>query len=360
MNVRTALSKPAIAAIVAGVVTGFAGIMCAPAVHAESGVAREFEVSWDLCGAATHAVERQAGIPAHLLRAISIAESGRWDDLNRMAVAWPWTVTSGSNEWYEDSKQQAIEVVEGLIRRGIRNIDVGCMQINLYFHGDAFESLEDAFDPLTNVTYAATYLIKLRQSTTDWMTAAGNYHSTTLRFHRRYRNRLMDIWNRERKGLNGPVSMQAARTHGPPEPEPRVRTTANGLPEIDYRRTQELNDAFRNRVRLQEAERTAKDAGAGLIAAKSSADGWKTAYVSGTNAGNYALQARINRIRKAAAEKENLNRALRAETGDGAVDRAAELDRWRKMYNRALIGGSASGSPLFDNLRGLAVSRFPP
>jgi hypothetical protein len=33
---------------------------------------------------------------------------------------------------------------------GVRSIDIGCMQINLVHHPDAFGSLEAGFDPITN------------------------------------------------------------------------------------------------------------------------------------------------------------------------------------------------------------------
>ena len=36
------------------------------------------------------------------------------------------------------------------LERGVRQVDVGCMQINLQSHPHAFASLEDAFDPGSN------------------------------------------------------------------------------------------------------------------------------------------------------------------------------------------------------------------
>ena len=39
--------------------------------------------------------------------------------------------------------------------QGARSIDVGCMQVNLLHHADAFASLEQAFDPVANARYAA-------------------------------------------------------------------------------------------------------------------------------------------------------------------------------------------------------------
>ena len=55
-----------------------------------------------------------------------------------------------------------MRAVRKLQRRGVRNIDVGCMQVNLRYHPKAFKSLGQAFDPRANAAYAAGFLRKLR------------------------------------------------------------------------------------------------------------------------------------------------------------------------------------------------------
>ena len=130
---------------------------------AEASTETGFATAWSLCADATRQVERERGIPKDLLTAISLAESGRWDNVNRETHAWPWTVTSGENTWRVDTKTEAIKRVEALRGAGVTNIDVGCMQINLHFHPDAFASLEQAFDPIRNARYAGSFLSDLYQ-----------------------------------------------------------------------------------------------------------------------------------------------------------------------------------------------------
>ena len=115
-----------------------------------------------LCQRATAGQEAARRIPRKLLHAISIAESGRWDKNRRENIAWPWTVTSGGKGRYLPTKQAAIRAVRKLKRQGVRNIDVGCMQINLHYHPHAFESLQSALDPVTNANYASAHLRQLR------------------------------------------------------------------------------------------------------------------------------------------------------------------------------------------------------
>lgn len=118
-------------------------------------------------------------MPPNLLSAISLVESGRWDKARGARVAWPWTVMAEGRGRYLPSKQEAIAEVRRLQAKGVRNIDVGCMQVNLHWHGENFDSLEQAFDPRANAAYAAEFLTNLHAETGNWDTAAAYYHSRT-------------------------------------------------------------------------------------------------------------------------------------------------------------------------------------
>jgi hypothetical protein len=143
--------------------------------------------------------ERQAGIPNQLLAAVARAESGRWDKGESASFAWPWTVTAEGKGQFFASKEEAIAQVQRLRGRGVRNIDVGCMQINLLHHPDAFADLEEALDPQANVAYATSFLKQLFEQNHSWVMAVGNYHSATPEFHFRYREKVMKLWSEERR-----------------------------------------------------------------------------------------------------------------------------------------------------------------
>ena len=95
---------------------------------------------------------------------------------------------------YFETKAEAIAEVLKLRARGVRNIDVGCMQINLMYHPDAFTSLDAAFDPAQNVAYGANLLRSLRQSSGSWSQAVAQYHSQDDERGRGYMARVMRIW----------------------------------------------------------------------------------------------------------------------------------------------------------------------
>ena len=153
--------------------------------------------AWKLCDFQTQKVEQKKGIPRYLLKSISLAETGRWDRQERANVAWPWTVTALGVGNYFQNKVKALKYVHFLQANAITNIDVGCMQVNLHYHGHAFASLEDAMDPATNVTYAAKYLKGLYQSARSWTKAAGFYHSKTPRPFQAYKLKILKYWKQQ-------------------------------------------------------------------------------------------------------------------------------------------------------------------
>ena len=79
-------------------------------------------------------------------------------------------------------------------RDGVTNIDIGCMQINMGYHPDAFESLHDAFEPASNVAYAATFLNELRLSRRSWSRAVRFYHSSDTERQTYYGKKVYSAW----------------------------------------------------------------------------------------------------------------------------------------------------------------------
>ncbi len=156
---------------------------------------------WNSCAQRTAAAERAAGMPSHLLTAVSKVESGRWRAETGEILAWPWTVTAGGEGRFLPSKEAAIAEVERLRAQGVTNIDVGCMQINLRYHPKAFDSLEQAFDPDRNVAYAIGFLRGLRDRWGSWTRAVGNYHSNTPTLSGRYRLKVFKMVYAEKHRL---------------------------------------------------------------------------------------------------------------------------------------------------------------
>jgi hypothetical protein len=140
--------------------------------------------------------EQKNTIPTHLLAAIATTESGRWHKGLGMNVPWPWTINVEGKGYYFNSKAEAIAQTQRYIREGRQSIDVGCMQVNLKHHAKAFADLNQAFDPETNVAYAAKFLSDNYADLGDWIKATAAYHSRTPVHGNRYLGEIERSWNR--------------------------------------------------------------------------------------------------------------------------------------------------------------------
>jgi hypothetical protein len=152
-----------------------------------------------ICQRATQHAEAKGALPQDLLTAISFAESGKWDAEEEAIIAWPWTVTSGGKGQYFPTKKSAIAHVRDLQSKGVRNIDVGCMQVNLRYHPDAFDTLEEAFDPNKNARYAAKFLGNLHRDHKSWSEAVRRYHSSDPSRGDSYRERVLNFWHKKQR-----------------------------------------------------------------------------------------------------------------------------------------------------------------
>lgn len=140
-----------------------------------------------VCDAAAGIAARETGIPADILMAITRTETGR--QRQGAVQPWPWTVNmEGKGKWFE-TQGDARSYVSGHFRRGARSFDVGCFQLNYRWHGEAFSSIDEMFEPLANARYAAGFLKRLYHETGNWMEAAGAYHSRTPEHANRYKSR---------------------------------------------------------------------------------------------------------------------------------------------------------------------------
>ena len=153
----------------------------------------------DICRKTILELNLNKGLPKYLLHTISIKESGRWMPEKKEIFAWPWTVTSGFDSKYYSNKKEAINAVKILQAKNIKNIDIGCMQINLKYHPKAFNSLEEAFEPANNITYASQFLKKLYKKNKSWKKAISYYHSSTPELSQKYLIKVENIWEKVRK-----------------------------------------------------------------------------------------------------------------------------------------------------------------
>ena len=147
-----------------------------------------------MCDAAIAAAEAAHRLPARVLAAIGLRESGRLDPASGRVRPWPWTINYEGTGRYFDTKEAAAAAVREIQAAGGQSIDVGCMQVNLMHHPSAFASLDDAFDPNTNAAYSGRFLKSLFAQSGNWGSAISAYHSRTPGMSETYRQQVIATW----------------------------------------------------------------------------------------------------------------------------------------------------------------------
>jgi len=105
-------------------------------------------------------------------------------------IPWPWSVNiDGAGQMFGNS-HDAVSGTRAAQNAGRQSIDVGCFQINLLHHPDAFADLDQAFDPQANALYAARFLATLQVRLGNWKDAVAAYHSATPELGLPYRDRV--------------------------------------------------------------------------------------------------------------------------------------------------------------------------
>jgi hypothetical protein len=293
-----------------------------------------------LCAQATARAERAAAIPPYLLAAISRAEAGRWGGESRENFAWPWTVTTGGAGEFLPTKAAAMARGEELKAAGRTTIDVGCMQVNLQYHPNAFLDLEQAFDPMDNARYAADFLKRLYKRTGSWTEAMGVYHSSDKVRARRYRVKVVRHWNEVRREARTHPAVAATALPQAPA-ESRYKSTV--LPRryatvvqprqagrgIDSARTNALNG------RLQAERAVSRDYDKAMKRHEELAT-WRRARVQGLGTAHVAAMRRAQSALREKLRTANIGRPAFEDR------RRSQLDDWRRRQGFIEDGNGGS------------------
>lgn len=110
-------------------------------------------------------------IPLPILYAVGLTESGYKGSLQ------PFTLYIEGKDYISSNLQDALKLFHEAHGRGVNLIDIGCMQVNYYWHKEEFNTLEEMFDPRLNVEQAARFLQQLRKREGSWTMAVARYNA---------------------------------------------------------------------------------------------------------------------------------------------------------------------------------------
>lgn len=139
--------------------------------------------------AAYHQVALEYDVPAGILFAIALAESGR-QRKGGQTLPYPWAMNVNGKAFYFASRTEADAHLEQLLAKSIKP-DIGLMQVNWRYHQHKLGEIRQAFDPWLNLRAGAIVLREAYRATGDWWTAVGRYHSGTPARAEAYRARVL-------------------------------------------------------------------------------------------------------------------------------------------------------------------------
>ena len=146
--------------------------------------------------AAFKSVSHYHSVPARILYSIALTESQKRLP-NGSVRPWPWTLNIDGQGVYFDTRDQMQQAALQAVRKGITNIDIGLMQINMQYHLHRAFSLKDLMRPEDNLNIAAEILHdEYRRCDGDWWCAVGAYHSPTPDRAQRYTARVKRWYDR--------------------------------------------------------------------------------------------------------------------------------------------------------------------
>lgn len=147
------------------------------------------------CANAFSYFEQKYKLPVNSLYSISLHETAKKHSKYNISIVWPWTVMNnqeGKGHYFR-SQQEAMRYVRKQFMLGNNNLDVGCMQINLKHHPEAFLSLSQAFSPRKNINYGAYFLSENLKKLGSIDKAIGRYHSATEALAKQYHSSVIKI-----------------------------------------------------------------------------------------------------------------------------------------------------------------------
>lgn len=125
----------------------------------------------NMCEREIVAASRKHGIPVGILYSVGLTETGRKGSLQ------PYALNIEGKTVFAGSLSEAMATFYRARNSGRKLIDLGCMQINHYYHRQEFTGIRAMLDPRQNVDYAARFLVDLKRRHKSWTMAVARYHA---------------------------------------------------------------------------------------------------------------------------------------------------------------------------------------
>lgn len=134
-------------------------------------------------------------IPAAILYAVALAESGKPIASLSARRPWPWTLNVAGQGRYFPTRLAAWRVLDAALAAGETGIDIGLMQVNWHYHRQRLGNSWLALQPEHNLSVAAEILKRCYAERGDWWGSVGCYHAPNDASRaKRYTERVRAAW----------------------------------------------------------------------------------------------------------------------------------------------------------------------
>jgi len=123
------------------------------------------------CEAEIIKASKRYAVPIGILYAVGLTETGQKNSLQ------PYALNIEGKAVFARTEDEALRIFSQARKKGAKLIDLGCMQINYYYHGTKFSSPAAMLEPAANVHYAARFLRALYDQQGSWTMAVARYHA---------------------------------------------------------------------------------------------------------------------------------------------------------------------------------------
>ena len=142
-------------------------------------------------------------IPAAILYAVALTESGTQIPALSARRPWPWTLNIAGKGFYFPTRHAAWQVLDARLAAGETRIDIGLMQVNWHYHQRRLENSWLALAPDHNLAVAAEILRRCYAERGDWWAGVGCYHAPNNATRAtRYLERVRAAWQSVTEGNN--------------------------------------------------------------------------------------------------------------------------------------------------------------
>jgi soluble lytic murein transglycosylase-like protein len=120
-------------------------------------------------------IAREHDLPVNLLYSVALAESAYSSDQG--ISPWPYTLRTATKAYYAKTLSEAENILAELLRSA-RSVDVGIMQVNLYWNSDRIKDPKALLSPENGLRMGASILSeRIKSAPGDLELGIGRYHN---------------------------------------------------------------------------------------------------------------------------------------------------------------------------------------